>query len=423
LEQLRLRGLSFAIIDEADNVLIDDARTPLIISKQVNNDYEEQIYSQALELSAKLKPDEDYAINVTSKALSLTEKGQSHLEEISQPLNGVWKVKQQSEELVRQALTALHLFIRDKDYIVKDKSVQIVDEYTGRAMADRKWERGLHQLIETKEGCEITTQNEPLVRISYQRFFSRYHHLAGMSGTAKEVTSELWTVYRLPVVSVPANKNIVRRAHPTNVYSKSEDKWREIVNRISKLFNKSRPVLIGTRSVSTSEYLSKLLTDSGLPHRVLNAQQDKEEAEIIAQAGQKRGITVATNMAGRGTDIDISPEINELGGLHVIATEPNESHRIDRQLYGRCGRQGDNGSFELIASLEDELMMCHMEKPIGQIVSKWINTDTALGRWVGNKYISYAQKSVQKRNYHIRKDLMKVDESFENTISFSGSSV
>ena len=284
-------------------------------------------------------------------------------------------------------------------------------------------ERGLHQLIEAKENCKITPQNEPLIRISYQRFFSRYHHLAGMSGTAKEVTRELWTVYRLPVVTVPANKNILRRAYPTNLYLKTEEKWRKIVNRISQLFNEGRPVLIGTCSVSTSEYLSKLLAASELPHRVLNARQDKEEAEIIAEAGQKGGITVATNMAGRGTDIDISPEINDLGGLHVIATEPNESRRIDRQLYGRCGRQGDNGSFELIASLDDELLTRHREKPVGQIMSKWFNPDTALGRWVGKKYISYAQKSVQKRNYHIRKNLMKIDASFEDTISFSGSGV
>ncbi len=423
LDQLRLRGLSFAIIDEADNILIDDARTPLIISKQANNDYEEQVYRQALDSSAKLKPIEDYIINDTGKALSLTEEGKSHLEQIAQSYNGIWKGKQLREELARQALTALHLYSRDKDYIVKDNSVQIVDEYTGRVMADRKWESGLHQLIEAKENCEITPQNEPVVRISYQRFFSRYHHIAGMSGTAKEVTKELWTVYRLPVVSIPANKNIVRRAYPTNVYRKTEEKWWKIVNRISELFKKGRPVLIGTRSVSTSEYLSKLLTTSGLPHRVLNARQDKEEAEIIALAGHKGGITVATNMAGRGTDIDISSEINESGGLHVIATEPNESRRIDRQLFGRCGRQGNNGSFELIASIEDQLLTPHEKKPIGKIVSKWINPDTTLGRWVGKKYISYAQNSVQKRNYHIRKNLMKLDATFEDAISFSGRGV
>ncbi len=421
LDQLRLRGLSFAIIDEADNILIDDARTPLIISKQATNDYEEQVYKQALDLSANLKPDEDYIIDDKNRGLSITDKGKSHLEQITNSFNGVWKNKHQREELVKQALTALHFFIKDKDYIVKDKSVQIVDEYTGRTMADRKWERGLHQLIEAKEGCEISPQNEPIVRLSYQRFFSRYHHIAGMSGTAKEVTGELWTVYRLPVVSVPANKNIVRHAYPTNIYHKAEEKWWKVVNRISQLFNEGRPVLVGTRSVSTSEYLSKLLSDSKLPHRVINARQDKEEAEIISKAGQKGRITVATNMAGRGTDIDIAPQINELGGLHVIATEPNESRRIDRQLYGRCGRQGDNGSYELIASIEDELLTSYIEKPIGKIANKWINTNTKLGRWIGNTYISYAQKSLQKRNYHIRKNLMKLDESFENAISFSGS--
>ncbi len=423
LDQLRLRGLSFAIIDEADNILIDDARTPLIISKPAVNDYGVEIYDQAIELCTSLKPDEDYAFNDTGKALDLTEKGKIQLEQITKSFGGVWSGALMREELARQALSALYLYTRDKDYIVKDDTVEIVDTYTGRVMDGRKWERGLHQLIEAKEKCKISDQNEPQVRLSYQRFFSRYHHIAGMSGTAKEVSGELWTVYRLPVVSIPANKNIVRRACPTNVYHKREKKWLEIISRTRKLFKTGRPVLIGTLSVSTSEYISKLLTDSELPHRVLNARQNKEEADIIAQAGKRGGITVATNMAGRGTDIDISDEINELGGLHVIATEPNESRRIDRQLYGRCGRQGDNGSYELIASMEDELLMGYAKKTIGQLVSKWISPDTKLGRWAGNMYISYAQKSVQKNNYHIRKGLMKVDESFEDAISFSGRGV
>ncbi len=423
LDKLRLRGLSFAIIDEADNILIDDARTPLIISKPAGNDYDLQVYNQAIELCAKLKPDEDYTISDTGKALGLTEKGKEHLEQITKSFGGVWTGTLLREELAKQALTALHVYIKDKDYIVKDNTVQIVDAYTGRVMDGRKWERGLHQLIEAKEKCKITGQNEPQVRLSYQCFFSRYHHLAGMSGTAKEVSGELWTVYRLPVVSIPANKDILRRACPTNVYRKKEKKWSEIINRTRELFKIGRPVLIGTLSVSTSEYISKLLTDSELPHRVLNARQDKEEADIVAQAGKKGGITVATNMAGRGTDIDISHEINKLGGLHVISTEPNESRRIDRQLYGRCGRQGDNGSYELIASMEDELLVCHTEKTIGQFVSKWIRPDTAFGRWVGDMYISYAQKTIQKKNYHVRKSLMKIDESFEDAISFSGRGV
>lgn len=420
LDQLRLRGLPFAIVDEADSVLIDEARTPLIISGAVDNFYEELVYRQALSLSVRMESDEHYVIDDTKKALDLTEEGKLYLEEIAQPLSGVWKGKLRREALVRQALTAQHLFVRDKDYIVKDNKVQIVDEYTGRVMADRSWERGLHQLIEAKEGCVITPQNETLARISYQRFFRRYQHIAGMTGTAREVSRELWSVYRLPVISIPTHKPMAHRAYPTKVYRKEDEKWCRIVKRIGQLYREGRPVLVGTRSIATSEHLSKLLTDAELPHRALNARQDMEEAEIIAQAGQKGKITVATNMAGRGTDITLTAEVKELGGLHVIATEHHDARRIDRQLFGRCGRQGDPGSFEMIASLEDELLMRYAESHNSSIVSKWINPDTVFGRWVGDKYTSYVQQSEQRKLFHIRCDLLKFDESFENTIAFSG---
>lgn len=418
--QLRLRGLSFAIVDEADNVLIDEARTPLIISRPVNNDYEEQIYRQALELSVKLKLCNDYVIDYAKKTVELTEQGKVYLKETSLSLGGVWKGKHRREELVRQALTAQHLFIKDQDYIVKDKKVQIVDEYTGRVMADRTWEQGLHQLIEAKEGCDITPQNETLARISYQRFFRRYHHIAGMTGTAKEVAGELWSVYRLPVVSIPAHRPMVRCAHPTRIYRRSKEKWQKIVQRIAHLNNEGRPVLVGTRSVATSEHLSKLLTDAGLLYQVLNARQDREEAEIIAQAGRKGMITVATNMAGRGTDIIIDNEIKDMGGLHVIATEHHDSSRIDRQLFGRCGRQGDPGSFEMIASKEDDLLKRYKDTINGSIMSRWINPDTSIGRWVANVYASHAQQAEQRKHFRIRRDLMKFDKSFENAIAFSG---
>ena len=420
LDQLRLRGLSFAIVDEADSVLIDEARTPLIISGPVDSTYEEEVYRQALSLSVALKSNEDYIIDNKNKTLDLTEQGKSCLEQAVQSLGGVWKGRRIREELVLQALKAQHLFIKDKDYIIKDEKVQIVDAFTGRVMADRTWEQGLHQLIEVKEGCDITPQNETLARISYQRFFRRYHQLAGMTGTANEVSSELWTVYRLPVVSVPTNKTMLRCAYPTSIYRKADRKWREIVEKIDQLYKRGRPVLVGTHSVATSEHLSKLLTDAELPHSVLNARQDKEEAEIITQAGQKGKITVATNMAGRGTDITITTEIKELGGLHVIATEHQESRRIDRQLFGRCGRQGDPGSFEMIASLEDEMLARYVGKHDVLFMSKWIKPDTAIGRWIGNMCASFAQKAEQRKQFQVRRELMKFDKSMENSISFSG---
>ncbi len=420
LDQLLLRGLPFAIVDEADSVLIDEARTPLIISGHVDNTFEKQVYQQALKLSEQLESDEDYTIDVSKRTLELTEHGKIHLKELAQPLGGLWAGKHRREELVRQALTAKHLFSRDRDYIVRDHKVQIVDEYTGRVMADRSWERGLHQLIEAKEGCDITIQNETLARISYQRFFRRYHHLAGMTGTAREVANELWSVYRLKVVSIPTCKPLVRQAYPIRIYRKAEEKWYEVVKRIAQLHKQGRPVLVGTRSVAASDYLSKLLTEAGLPHRVLNARQDKEEAEIIAQAGQKAQVTVATNMAGRGTDIVLGPGVKELGGLHVLATELHDARRIDRQLFGRCGRQGDAGSFEAIVSLEDNLFAGYVERPSGLMANRWVNTGSLFGRLAGNMFAAYVQRVAQRKHFQMRRDLLKFDESVESAMAFSG---
>lgn len=420
LNQLLLRGLCFAIVDEADSVLIDEARTPLIISGPVDNNYEVQIYRQAMELAEKLKSHEDYSIDLSKKTLELTDQGKLYLKQMAEPFGGIWAGKHRREELIRQALTAKNLFSRDRDYLVRNNKVQIIDEYTGRVMADRSWERGLHQLIEVKEGCNVSTQNETLARISYQRFFRRYHYLAGMTGTAREVANELWSVYRLHVVSIPTNKPLMRHACPFRVFKKAEEKWDSIVKKISQLYKLGRPVLVGTRSVAASEYLSNLLNEAGLSHRILNAKQDKEEAEIIAQAGQKSQVTIATNMAGRGTDIRLGEGVKELGGIHVIATELHDARRIDRQLFGRCGRQGDPGSFEAIISLEDNLFVGNLGKPFGRIVSHWVKTGSPFGCWLGKMFSKFVQHSAQSRHFQIRRDLLKFDESMENAIAFSG---
>ena len=250
-----------------------------------------------------------------------------------------------------------------RHYLVKDGKVQIIDEFTGRIMSDRSWEHGLHQLVETKEGCALTGLHEPLARISYQRFFRRYLRLAGMTGTAREVRGELWSVYRLPVVTIPTNRPLHRDSLGTQVYATAAAKWDAVVARLSSgCMRGGRPMLVGTRSVAASEQLSRLLTAAGLPHQVLNARQDREEAEIIAHAGEPGRIMVATNMAGRGTDIRLAPEVAERGGLYVIATEGHEARRIDRQLFGRCGRQGDPGSHELFVSLEDEIISVYASR-------------------------------------------------------------
>ena len=420
LDQLLLRGLPFAIVDEADSVLIDEARTPLIISGPANNTCEKEGYDRALNVAAQLQPVGHYTLDTAKRTLELTEQGKEYLKELLQPLGGIWVGKYRREDMVRQALTAMHFFLKDQHYIVRDNKVQIVDEYTGRVMADRSWEQGLHQLIEAKEGCDITNQNETLARISYQRFFRRYRHLAGMTGTAREVATELWSVYRLHVVSIPTSRPMQRRAEPFRVYHSAEGKWHVIVNRIARLHEEGRPVLVGTRSVAASEHLSTLLTEAGLPHRILNARQDEDEADIISQAGQKGQITVATNMAGRGTDIALGQDTRELGGLHVIATEFHDSGRIDRQLFGRCGRQGDPGSYEAIASLEDGLFAGHAGKPAGKLARRWVNPDARHGRLAGSAFVAYAQYAAQRKHSQVRREMLKFDESLDSAMAFSG---
>ncbi len=420
LDRLLLRGLPFAIIDEADSVLIDEARTPLIISGPVDATCETHLYDEALELAGQLTEGDDFIFDSVKKTLDVTDEGKARLQDLAESMGGLWKSSQHREELVTQALQALHLYEKDRDYLVKDRKIQIVDEYTGRLMADRSWERGLHQLIEVKEGCEVTARNETLARISYQRFFRRYHHVAGMTGTAREVANELWSVYRLKVVTIPTHKPLVRNALQGKVFRNEREKWIAVVNRIKELNEKGRPVLVGTRSVAASEHLSQLLSERGLHHRVLNARQDDEEAEIIAQAGQRAQITVATNMAGRGTDIVLSTGIAELGGLHVIATEYHDARRIDRQLFGRCGRHGEPGSFECIASLEDEILTSFLGKPLGILAKQFVEKDSSLTRWIMKMYIVYAQYVSQRKYYHIRRELLKYDESLEKAMAFSG---
>lgn len=288
--------------------------------------------------------------------IELTDLGKARLRQLSAHFGGVWATEIHREELGRKALSALHLYHRDKHYIVDEAGVQIVDEYTGRVMADRSWERGLHQMIEVKECCEITGRQETLIRISYQRFFRRYLTLAGMIGTAAEVSGELRAVYRLRTKRIPTNRRSRRKNMGERHFAAAEQKWRAVLEEVRRVHLKGRPILIGTQSIHASEEISALLTEEGFTHRVLNARETEHEAHIIAEAGGHGRITVATNMAGRGTDIRIDQQMRELGGLHVIATGWHDARRIDRQLFGRCGRQGDPGSFVTFVSLEDDLM-------------------------------------------------------------------
>lgn len=421
VRHLTMRGLPYAIVDEADSVLIDEARTPLIISAEGDGVDEELLYKQALEIAASLLSGEDFSISASERSLELTEQGKDHIEDIARWNGGMGMNRQQREELVRQALVAQHLFARDKHYLIKDGKVQIVDEYTGRLMPDRSWERGLHQLIELKENCEMTRRKETQARISYQRFFRRYLHLAGMTGTAREVAEELWSIYRLRVVTIPTNRPLNRSYLPDRVYPRADQRWEAVVRRISEMHSKGRPVLIGTRSVAASENLSHLLTDADLPHKVLNARQDREEAEIIARAGEPARITVATNMAGRGTDIRLAAGVAEKGGLHVIATERHEAGRIDRQLFGRCGRQGDPGTSEAIVSLEDELVTIYIRKLFQWLARAVLRRGgTLIARWTGKILFHRAQRHAERLHARMRHDLLKMDEQLGDALAFSG---
>jgi preprotein translocase subunit SecA len=410
--RLLLRGLQFAIVDEADSVLIDEARTPLILSGEAHHGQEEAVHHQALDLARQLA---DADFQVREEGIEITESGGRRLEKLAHALTGVWKGPRRREQLVRQALTALHSFKRDKHYLVRDGKVVIVDEFTGRLMPDRSWEQGLHQLIEIKEGCEVTGRRETLARISYQRFFRRYVHLAGMTGTAAEVAGELWAVYGLRVARIPTHRPMRRSRHPDRIYGSSGARWRAVVDAIEKQRREGRPVLVGTRSVEASEHLATLLDAAQVPYRLLNARQDRDEAEIIARAGAPGCVTVATNMAGRGTDIKLAPGISEIGGLHVIATELHDSGRIDRQLFGRGARQGDPGSCEAILAIEDDLV-----ETFFPLAADRLGGRDRIAQRLGRIAFRAAQWRAERIHSRARRDLLDLDDYLGDVLAFAG---
>lgn len=410
--RLLLRGLQFAIVDEADSVLIDEARTPLILSAQVSQTQEEETYRQALVLARQLgQPD----FETRENEITLTPAGGERLETLARLLTGIWTGPRRREQLVRKALTALHLFERDRHYLVRDGKVVIVDAFTGRTMPDRSWEHGLHQLIEIKEDCEVTARRETLARISYQRFFRRYVHLCGMTGTAREVADELWSVYRRRVARIPTNRPVHRTRLPDEIYGPAERKWRAAVKTIEQLHLAGRPVLIGTRSVKTSEHLAAALQAAGLPYQLLNARQDQHEAQIIAGAGEPGRITVATNMAGRGTDIRLAPGVADRGGLHVITMELNDSARIDRQLFGRCARQGDPGSCQAILSIEDDLVATYLPWASARLAGR-----AGVPAWIGRFVFASAQRAAGRTYARARRELLELDDYLGDLLAFAG---
>jgi len=352
----RLRGLCMAIVDEADSVLIDEARMPLILSDHSTQKEQAAFYRQALFLTAQLNEGEHYELDHAQRMATLTTAGKALVHTLSMHLGDAWRIRRQCEEMACLALAAQHLFLKGRDYLVHDKQVVVIDETTGRLASGRMWSRGLHQLIETKERCPLTALQNPVAQTTFQRFFSRYLHLSGISGTLAEDSGQLLAIYRLPVVRVPLHLPDRRRMLDARVLPNQKERWAYVIESVRTLRAAGRPVLIGTDSVGDSEELSACLSRAGLPHAVLNARFDAEEAQIVAAAGQKGAITVSTNMAGRGTDIRLGDEVAAAGGLHVIVCQANDSRRLDRQLYGRCARQGDPGSVEHLYSAEDAFL-------------------------------------------------------------------
>lgn len=418
LSELYLRGLYFAIVDEADSVLVDEARTPLIISG-VQDDDSTDTTAQAMTLASSMS-DGHYCLVHGERRVALTESGREYLSKACTGLPLPWSIPFRREELVLSGLTVLHLYKLDEQYIVRDGKVMVVDEFTGRVMPDRSWGQGLHQMIEYKEGLELSDPRSTLKSISYQRFFKHYMRLAGMTGTATEIRAELGRVYNLPVVKIPTHRPSRRIHAPELVCRDMQEKWQAVCKRVRELSQQGVPVLIGTRSVAASEEIAELLSVCGLPVVVLNAKQDADEAAMVAQAGQMGSVMIATNMAGRGTDIPLSKAARAAGGLHVILTERHESARIDRQLEGRSARQGDPGHTQAILSLEDAVLDSVKEAPLGGVARALLAQDFPGWNRYAAWWLRYAQARTERKLARDRRRMVAADEELENSLSFSG---
>ena len=405
-----LRPLHFAVLDEVDSILIDEARTPLIISGQANRST--SFYSRCDFFVKGLKEEEDYTIDVQSKSINFTEEGIDKAEQAFRVEN-LYDVNNQ--ELVHhldQSLRANYIMIRDHDYVIDEEQVKIVDQFTGRIMDGRRYSDGLHQAIEAKEGVEVQKETKTMATITFQNFFRMYNKLAGMTGTAKTEEEEFRDIYNMNVIAIPTNRPLVRDDRDDIIYPTLESKFQAVVEDIKERYETGQPVLVGTVAVETSEYISHLLTKNGIPHEVLNAKNHFREADIIINAGQPGSITIATNMAGRGTDIKLGPGVREAGGLAVIGTERHESRRIDNQLRGRAGRQGDPGVSQFYLSLEDDLMKRAGSDAIQQALERLkIEGDDAIiqSRMI-SRQIESAQERIEGNNFDTRRNVLRYDD-------------
>ncbi len=409
LEDYVQREFNYAIVDEVDSILIDEARTPLIISGPSEESTDK--YYKINQIIPRLKRDKDYSIDEKSKTVVLTEEGVAHVEAYLNVQNLYEPRNIEIVHHVNQALRAHTLFKRDVDYLVKDGEVIIVDEFTGRVMPGRRYSDGLHQALEAKEKVKIEKENQTLASITFQNYFRMYKKLAGMTGTADTEAPEFKKIYNLDVLVVPTNMPMIRVDNNDLIYKTEKEKINAVIKEVKELNNEKRPVLIGTISIEKSELLSKYLTRSGIKHHVLNAKNHEREAEIVAQAGQPGMVTISTNMAGRGTDIKLGENVAEWGGLHILGTERHESRRIDNQLRGRSGRQGDKGSSRFYLSLEDDLLRIFGAERISGIMDRiGIEEDQPIEHKYISRAIENAQKRVEGQNFDIRKHLLDYDD-------------
>jgi preprotein translocase subunit SecA len=415
-----LRGLHAALIDEADSVLIDEAVTPLILSAPKEHPGLSQTLLQARDIAASMTPETHYTVIQDRRELRLTRVGEREVETRCEGLSGIWRSPERREEWVRQALVAREFYRVGRQYVIIDRRIVIVDESTGRAMPERTWRQGLHQAIEAKEGLPLTPPNDTLARISFQRFFRLYGRLAGMSGTCLETADELWHAYRLPVIPIPTHRPSQRRLDADRILASSQDRWRAVLEEIQSVHATGRPILVGTRSVAASQELARCLERAGLGFQLLNALQHTEEAGVIARAGERDRITIATNMAGRGTDIRLDPEVVALGGLHVIATERHGSARVDRQLFGRSARQGDPGSAVAIVSLEDELPVQNLPRGVVTVMAAALGRRLPLAHTAALMGIRLAQWRSDREGRRRRDAVVRADQWIDEGLAFTG---
>lgn len=428
-EQIVLRGLKYCIIDEVDSVLIDEARTPLIISGQsgkstklyelcdvlarqlVRGEYKGEMTKMQAIMQEEIEEDGDFIVNEKDKVVNLTEQGIHKVEQFFHIDNYADPENLEIQHNVTLALRAHNLMFRDKDYVVKDDEVMIVDEFTGRIMPGRRYSDGLHQAIEAKEHVKVKRESKTLATITFQNFFNKFEKKAGMTGTALTEEKEFREIYNMDVVEVPTNKPVQRIDYDDAVYKTKKGKFNAVVQSVIESHEKGQPVLVGTITIETSELVSEMLRKKGIPHNVLNAKFHEKEAEIVAEAGKHGAVTIATNMAGRGTDIKLDDEARAAGGLKIIGTERHESRRIDNQLRGRAGRQGDPGESRFYISLEDDLMRLFGQERLMNVFNKLgVGEDEQIEHKMLSNAIESAQKKIETNNYGIRSHLLEYDQ-------------